>query len=44
MPSFRSNFVPTVNVQSEWRTSRLSMWQILAGEILPVFAYCVDQN
>lgn len=33
MPSFRSNFVPAVSVRSDWRTSRLFMWQILAGEI-----------
>ena len=33
MPSFRSNFVPAVSVQSDWRTSRSSLWQVLAGEI-----------
>ena len=33
MPSFRSSFVPAVSVRSDWRPSRLSVWQNLAGEI-----------
>lgn len=31
MPSFRSNFVSAVSVQSEWRTSTLSVADFVRG-------------